>query len=57
MSEETRRAMRAWVEAHPRQDLARARPAELDPYGLDADHARRVFADYVEAFGVEYDGI
>ncbi|MBW2500159.1 MAG: sulfotransferase [Deltaproteobacteria bacterium] len=57
MTDETRAAMAAWVEAHPRQDLTRARPADLRPYGIDPDAAREVFREYVEAFGVDDDGI
>jgi hypothetical protein len=51
------RAMAAWVEAHPRKDLARARSADLRPYGLDVDAVREVFAEYVAAFDVDCDGI
>lgn len=57
LDDETRQAMAAWVEAHPRQDLRRARPADLRPYGLDVDAAREVFAEYVEVYDVEYDGV
>ena len=57
LGDETRAAMAAWIEAHPRQDLTRARPADLRPYGIEADAAREIFAEYVEAFGIEYDGV
>ena len=49
--------MAAWVEEHPRDDLAHARPADLAPYGIDPDEARERFARYVETFDIEFDGI
>jgi hypothetical protein len=49
--------MAAWVATHPRTDLTRAQNADLCPYGLDGDAVREVFAGYVEAFDVAYDGI
>ncbi len=57
LDDQTRRAMADWVGAHPRQDLTRARPADLRPYGLDAEAVREVFAEYVGKFDVDYDGI
>ena len=57
LADDARAAMADWVARHPRQDLVRARPADLAPYGIDRDEARRAFADYVDAFGVEYDGL
>jgi len=54
---EARGAMARWVGEHPRQDLQRARPADLAPYGIDPARARARFADYCDAFGVELDGI
>lgn len=57
LSSAAREAMAAWVKEHPRDDLARARPADLSPYGLDANAVREHFADYVETFDVEFDGI
>lgn len=54
---EARGAMSRWVEEHPRQDLVRAKPADLGPYGLDAEAVRERFAPYVERFGVDYDGV
>ena len=57
ISAATERGMSEWVAEHPREDLARARAADLAPYGIDPDRAREVFADYAEAFGVECDGI
>lgn len=57
MTDETRAAMAAWVEDHPRQDLTRARAADLRPYGIDPDAAREAFREYADAFDVNYDGI
>ncbi len=52
-----RQAMADWVKEHPREDLRRARPADLAPYGVDPDAAREAFADYCEAFDVHCDGV
>ena len=49
--------MAQWVKVHPRDDLARARPADLAPYGIDPAKARECFAQYVETFGIDFDGI
>jgi len=57
LGDDARRAMAAWVATHPRTDLTRAQNADLRPYGLDGDAVREVFAGYVEAFDVAYDGI
>ena len=57
LSTAAREGMAAWVKEHPRDDLARARPADLSPYGIDAEAAREHFSDYAETFDVEYDGI
>jgi hypothetical protein len=49
---------RTWpsgVAEHPREDLRRARPADLSLYGIDPARAR--FADYCDAFDVPSDGI
>ena len=52
-----RDAMAQWVRDHPRTDLRRAKPADLAPYGLDPARVRAAFADYADAFAVEFDGI
>lgn len=57
LSSEAREGMAQWVGEHPRTDLQRARPADLVPYGLDPARARSRFSDYVDAFGVDFDGI
>ena len=57
LSAEAREGMGGWVKEHPRNDLSRARPADLAPYGIDPDEARERFRGYVETFDVEYDGI
>ncbi len=54
---EAQDGMSQWVEAHPRKDLQRARPADLAPYGIDPDRARAIFREYCQTFGVEFDGI
>ena len=38
-------------------DPARARPADLAPYGVDPDAARERFASYVDRFWIDYDGL
>ncbi|MEZ4334465.1 MAG: sulfotransferase [Myxococcota bacterium] len=57
LADATRADMAGWVAAHPRQDLVRARAADLAPWGIAPEEARAVFADYCERFGVECDGI
>jgi len=57
LSEHAERLMAQWVQEHPRDDLARARPADLAPYGIDPDRARERFSAYVGQFDVEYDGV
>lgn len=57
LSPEARKGMAQWVADHPRQDLERARPADLAPFGIDPDRARAHFADYCETFGVPFDGV
>jgi Sulfotransferase family len=57
LSAEARKGMARWVRDNPRRDLQRAKPADLAPYGLDPARVRRVFADYSDAFAVEFDGI
>ena len=57
LSPEAREGMARWVREHPRKDLQQARPADLEPYGIDPEKARAVFADYCEAFDVGFDGI
>jgi hypothetical protein len=57
LSAEARAGMASWVQEHPRDDLAHARPADLAPYGIDRDDARERFARYVETFEIEFDGI
>lgn len=57
LTEAARSGMEAWVREHPRDDLARARPADLRPFGIDPDEARDRFSAYVERFDVENDGI
>jgi len=57
LSLQAREGMAQWVEAHPREDLQRARPADLSPWGIDPARARAAFADYCDAFGVAFDGI
>lgn len=57
MSEEARRGMAKWVAEHPREDLSRPRAADLDPYGIDPNEARARFAEYVDRYDVEYDGL
>ncbi len=57
LSGDAREAMTDWVKAHPRQDLRRAGPADLAPYGIDPEEARAAFAAYCEAFGVTCDGV
>ncbi len=52
-----RDAMVGWVKEHPREDLRRAHPADLAPYGIDPDEAREGFADYCTTFDVRCDGI
>ncbi len=52
-----RDGMAQWVKAHPREDLRRARPADLGPYGIDPAVARAAFLEYCEAFDVPFDGI
>ena len=54
---EARAGMARWVAEHPRQDLRRARPADLAPYGIDPARARARFADYCDTFEVQLDGI
>jgi hypothetical protein len=54
---EARREVARWVEEHPRQDLVRARPADLTPYGIDPDAALAAFAEYVQRFDVAIDGV
>jgi hypothetical protein len=56
LTSDARASMARWVESHPREDIQRARPADLAPYGIDPEAAREIFRDYVETFGVEYDG-
>ena len=56
-SELALRSMATWVKEHPRQDLSRPRAADLAPYGIDPDEARARFAEYVNHFDVEYDGL
>ena len=53
----TRADMAQWVKDHPREDLRRARAADLDPYGVDPADARATFAEYCETFDVPFDGI
>ena len=57
LSPEARERMARWVEEHPRNDLVRAHPADLAPYGIDPAEARERFAPYVETFGLDFDGI
>ncbi len=57
LSGAARQSMADWVSSHPRDDLARARPADLAPYGIDPDEARERFAAYADTFGVDFDGI
>lgn len=57
LTSEAREGMARWVEEHPRDDLARARPADLTPYGIDPADARTHFTRYAETFGIEFDGI
>jgi hypothetical protein len=57
VSEEAMRGMAEWVKEHPRQDLSRPKAADLAPYGIDLDEARARFAEYVDLFDVEYDGL
>lgn len=57
LSDAARTSMAEWVAEHPREDLVRARPADLAPYGIEEDEARAAFAAYVEAFDVDYDGV
>ena len=57
LSPDAREGMAEWVREHPRDDLARARPADLAPYGIDPAEARERFASYVDTFDVEFDGI
>ncbi|MBW2291736.1 MAG: sulfotransferase [Deltaproteobacteria bacterium] len=56
-SEEAKRGMTRWVKENPRQDLSRPRAADLAPYGIDPDDARARFAEYVDLFDVDYDGL
>lgn len=57
LADATRADMAGWIAAHPRQDLVRAREADLAPWGIATEEARDVFAAYCERFGVEFDGI
>ena len=56
-SDKAWQGMAQWVTDNPRQDLMRAREADLGPYGIDPDVARARFASYVERFDIEYDGL
>ncbi len=57
LSDDAKQRMAQWVAEHPRNDLARARAADLAPYGIDPDMARERFSAYVGRFGIEYDGV
>jgi Sulfotransferase family len=57
LTAEARQGMARWVLDNPRRDLQRARPAYLSPYGLDMSRVRATFADYLDAFPVQFDGI
>ncbi len=52
-----REDMAQWVKEHPREDLRRARAADLGPYGIEPADARAAFAEYCETFDVPFDGI
>ncbi len=56
-SQQAWRDMAKWVEEHPREDLSRPRAADLAPFGIDAEAARARFAEYVDRFDVEFDGL
>ena len=56
-SDEAWQGMAQWVKENPRQDLLRAKPANLAPYGIDPKAARSRFAEYVDRFDIEYDGL
>jgi hypothetical protein len=56
-SEEAWRGMAQWVQENPRQDLSSPQPADLSPYGIDPDEARARFAEYVDRFEIEPDGL
>lgn len=57
LSDEARSAMAGWVAANPRDPGASVRAVDLASFGIPAQAAKEAFADYVDAFGLEYDGI
>jgi hypothetical protein len=57
LSADAEESMAAWVAEHPREDIKRAKPADLSPYGIDTGEAMERFAPYMREFDVEFDGI
>lgn len=57
LSDSTERAMQSWVDANPRSDQSRARPADLSPYGISDGAAKERFSAYIDHFDLEHDGI
>jgi hypothetical protein len=57
LDEDARRSMVLWIADHPRDDIKRARPADLTAYGIDRDEATERFSSYMDRYGVDSDGI